>query len=199
MGSTAVPGGSGFYQPPVSQVIRGTAHIIGKEHANSLGSIGGHQSPILDVNLGKNVIFDSTMGSADEDSPMHQPEVLKRPRTALLIPEVSNADSTGMISTTSADEDEGIRSLAVDYFSNLFTSSNPVDFSSITAGVEPCISSAVNSDLLREFTPDDVLNALRSMSPLKALAEFFHCFINFQLRMMSVAFPLFPPCWVLLS
>lgn len=65
-------------------------------------------------------------------------------------------------------DDSKIEKCFVDYYTELFTSSNPVDFSEIIEVVQPKVSQEMNSRLLREFQPSEVLQALKQMYPLKA-------------------------------
>ncbi|KAL4360702.1 hypothetical protein GQ457_04G022450 [Hibiscus cannabinus] len=58
-------------------------------------------------------------------------------------------------------------SIAMNYFQHLFTSSSGGEYDQILDGISPCITSVMNCSLRREFTTDDVLAALKTMSPHK--------------------------------
>ena len=61
-------------------------------------------------------------------------------------------------------KDEGqIGGLLIQYYSRLFTSSNPSGFESVPEGVEPRVTSDMNDELLRPFEAIDVHNALKQM------------------------------------
>ncbi|XP_075659574.1 uncharacterized protein LOC142629462 [Castanea sativa] len=56
----------------------------------------------------------------------------------------------------------------VKYYSELFTSSNSLNFSEIVEAVQPKVSSDMNLNLIKEFVPGKVQRALKQMYPLKA-------------------------------
>ena len=67
-------------------------------------------------------------------------------------------------------EDEAqIREALVDYFRNMFTSSNPTSFDPILSGVDARITPQMNVSLTRDFTALEVKCALKQMKPLTAL------------------------------
>lgn len=66
-------------------------------------------------------------------------------------------------------EDEAqIREALVDYFRNMFTSSNPTSFDPILSGVDARITPQMNVSLTRDFTTLEVKCALKQMKPLIA-------------------------------
>ena len=66
-------------------------------------------------------------------------------------------------------EDIGVvEGIIVDYYSNLFTSSSPTDFTKLIDVVEPKVSSAMNQMLLKDFQESEVKTALKQMYLLKA-------------------------------
>lgn len=56
----------------------------------------------------------------------------------------------------------------VEYYRNIFTSSNPFDFEPILRGVEPKIMIEMNASLTREFIAEEVELALKQMKSLTA-------------------------------
>jgi len=56
----------------------------------------------------------------------------------------------------------------VDYYEELFTSSNPSNFFEVMEVVQPKESEAINARLIREFQVEEVHMALKQMYPLKA-------------------------------
>lgn len=56
----------------------------------------------------------------------------------------------------------------MDYYTELFTSSNPEDFSKIIKVIQSKVFQDMNSRLLREFQPGEVFQALKQMYHLKA-------------------------------
>lgn len=54
------------------------------------------------------------------------------------------------------------------YYSDLFTSSNPSNFSEMVDAVQPKVSSDMNLKLIKVFEPGEVLRALKQMQPSKA-------------------------------
>uniref|UniRef100_A0A2N9EG46 RNase H type-1 domain-containing protein n=1 Tax=Fagus sylvatica TaxID=28930 RepID=A0A2N9EG46_FAGSY len=65
--------------------------------------------------------------------------------------------------------DEAVGSLFVDYFTNLFQTSTPTEFSAVLHGIGPVITTEMNSQLTRPFMRQEVDNAIKQMGPLKAL------------------------------
>ena len=69
-------------------------------------------------------------------------------------------------------EDEKVMGeILLDYYTNLFTSSNPTVFDEILEAVQPRVTSRMNQKLTMEFTVDEVNVALKQMYPLKALSQ----------------------------
>ena len=56
----------------------------------------------------------------------------------------------------------------VDYFKNIFTSSNPSNFDQILQGIDSKITPSMNDDLIHDFTANEVEQALNQMKPLTA-------------------------------
>ncbi|KAG7599040.1 Reverse transcriptase domain [Arabidopsis suecica] len=66
------------------------------------------------------------------------------------------------------DKEVGIEHLAVDYFKDLFTTSDPQEFHSVLQDVPNMISEDMNQKLTREISPEEVKKALFSLHPDKA-------------------------------
>ncbi|XP_021760550.1 uncharacterized protein LOC110725370 [Chenopodium quinoa] len=66
------------------------------------------------------------------------------------------------------EDHEGVSNVAVSYFKNLFTSSNPVNYEDALDGIERRVSVRMNDTLLADFSADEVFIALKQMHPLKA-------------------------------
>lgn len=64
---------------------------------------------------------------------------------------------------------ENIERVFVDFYADLFTSSNPLDFFEIIEAVQPKVTEAMNVRLTREFQAEEVYRALKQMYSLKAL------------------------------
>ncbi|KAL4290681.1 hypothetical protein GQ457_14G022710 [Hibiscus cannabinus] len=58
--------------------------------------------------------------------------------------------------------------VAMKYFQSLFLSQAPTEWDQVLSGLSPCITPVMNESLTRPFTMDEVLSAVKSMSPLKA-------------------------------
>ena len=69
---------------------------------------------------------------------------------------------------TAHSGDEAVGSLFVDYFTNLFQTSTPINFSTVLHGIEPVITTEMNSQLTRPFMRQEVDNAIKQMGSLKA-------------------------------
>ena len=54
-----------------------------------------------------------------------------------------------------------VEGIIVDYYSTLFSSSNPMDFRELIDAVEPKVTNAVNHMLLRDFQDGEVKKALK--------------------------------------
>ena len=57
----------------------------------------------------------------------------------------------------------------VQFYQKLFTSCEPLDFEEILEQMPTKVIEDMNVDLLKEFTTDEVENALKQMAPLKSL------------------------------
>ena len=66
------------------------------------------------------------------------------------------------------DKEGGIENLAVEYFRDLFTTSDPQDFHSALRDVPVMISEIMNQRLTKEISPEEVKRALFSLNPDKA-------------------------------
>ena len=66
-------------------------------------------------------------------------------------------------------DEEGISSILVDYYQQLFTSSNPSMVEEVVAHIPCTITDELNAELLADFTREEVVVALKQMEPLKAL------------------------------
>ena len=56
----------------------------------------------------------------------------------------------------------------IEYYSDLFTSSAPSEFTEIMEAVQPRVTQSMNSMLVKEFQAGEVHKALKQMYPLKA-------------------------------
>ena len=61
-----------------------------------------------------------------------------------------------------------IENIVLDYYSNLFKSSNPVEFTELLQSVEPKVIVEMNTMLIDEFKEFEVSRALKQMYPLKS-------------------------------
>ena len=68
-------------------------------------------------------------------------------------------------------DEEGISSILVDYYQQLFTSSNPSMVEEVVAHIPCTITDELNAELLADFTREEVVMALKQMEPLKALGS----------------------------
>ena len=59
-----------------------------------------------------------------------------------------------------------INSIAVDYFHNLFTSSNPESIDEVIQSVSPVVSPDMNDSLMQPFSPEEIRRALFQISPV---------------------------------
>ena len=67
-------------------------------------------------------------------------------------------------------EDEGaVSALLVEYYTKLFTSSNPQDLDHILDGVQFVVTNEMRAELEKPYTSEEVGEAIRQMAPLKAL------------------------------
>ena len=66
------------------------------------------------------------------------------------------------------EEEHLIGEKLVNYFTKIFTLAQPTDFEPILQGIEKKVTPSMNSDLTREFTADEVEQALKQMKPLSA-------------------------------
>ena len=66
------------------------------------------------------------------------------------------------------DEDK-MAEIAIGYFGDLFSTSNPVEFSELLLAMKPKVTHGMNDWLVRPFIESEVKGALKQMYPLKAL------------------------------
>ncbi|XP_074297820.1 uncharacterized protein LOC141628601 [Silene latifolia] len=64
--------------------------------------------------------------------------------------------------------EDGIKGAAVDFFSSLFTSSQPDAFDGLLEGLKDRVTLAMNESLRAEYKGEEVFEALQQMHPLKA-------------------------------
>ena len=83
-------------------------------------------------------------------------------------------DSSG----TWQDTPEAIESIVIDYFSLLFTTSNPSDIGRVVDIVQVVVSDPMNSLLGSDFQAMEVQQALNQMHPTMALALMV-CLLSF--------------------
>ena len=67
------------------------------------------------------------------------------------------------------EEEEVFLALLNDFYSQLFTSSNPHDIDHILDGVQPVVTKEMRANLDRPFSSEEVGEAIKEMAPLKAL------------------------------
>lgn len=65
--------------------------------------------------------------------------------------------------------DEDMQSIVLNYFSSIYQSDQPSQFSPITDAIERRVTDEMNNSLLKEFRPDEVRQALHQMHPTKSL------------------------------
>lgn len=73
---------------------------------------------------------------------------------------------------------EEMEHLAVNFFKDLYTAENQTDPGKVTHLFESIISDETNSELCREFSEQEISNALFRLGPLKHLTVFRHVFSN---------------------
>ena len=78
------------------------------------------------------------------------------------ISELRNAD--GVL----VSGDEGVSTMVVEYYSKLYTSSDPVETEEVVQFIKPMVTEEMNRDLIGEFSRDEVEVAVKQMAPLKA-------------------------------
>ncbi|GMI86526.1 hypothetical protein HRI_002321900 [Hibiscus trionum] len=69
------------------------------------------------------------------------------------------------------NSETGIHDVAHRFFKNLFTSHGCGDLKHVLEGINHSITEGMNTFLLEKFTKEDVIEAVRSMGPLKAAGE----------------------------
>ena len=66
------------------------------------------------------------------------------------------------------ENEEVMGEIVLDYYTDLFTSSNLIDFDEILGAMQPRVTSSMNQKITMEFTADEVNMTLKQMYPLKA-------------------------------
>ena len=69
------------------------------------------------------------------------------------------------------EDEEVMGQIMLDYYTDLFTSSNLTVFDEILEAVQPRVTSSMNQKLTMEFTIDEVYVVLKQMYLLKALGQ----------------------------
>ena len=64
--------------------------------------------------------------------------------------------------------DEDIQSIVLNYFSSIYQSDQPSQFSLVIDAIEKRVTDEMNDSLLKEFQPDEVQLALHQMHPTKS-------------------------------
>lgn len=64
--------------------------------------------------------------------------------------------------------DTSLLSLASSYFKDLFASKPIQDSSNLMSEIRSCVSNTRNDELMKKFKTEEVLEAIKSMAPLKA-------------------------------
>ena len=67
-----------------------------------------------------------------------------------------------------ASGDEEVSVMIVEYYNQLFTTSNPHDIGEVVQFTKQVVSDDMNNYLIRNFSKDEVEIALKQMAPLKA-------------------------------
>ena len=65
-------------------------------------------------------------------------------------------------------EEDKMVEIAIGYYGDLFSTSNPVEFSELLLAVKPKVTQAMNDWLVHSFVESEVKGALKQMYPLKA-------------------------------
>ena len=66
------------------------------------------------------------------------------------------------------ENEEVISGLLIEYYANLFMSSNPHNLDRILEGVQPVVTEDMRAALARPFNVEEVECAIKDMAPLKA-------------------------------
>ena len=66
------------------------------------------------------------------------------------------------------EDDARMEEIVVEYYNDLFSSTNPIDFTELLNAVQQKVSLAMNEELTRDFTGVEVRAALKQMYPFKA-------------------------------
>ncbi|KAL0003813.1 hypothetical protein SO802_011374 [Lithocarpus litseifolius] len=69
---------------------------------------------------------------------------------------------------TWCDTNETIAGAAIQYFKDIYTSSQPSCFNDVIGAIPSRVTNEMNEELIKEFTKDEVLTALKQMHPTKA-------------------------------
>lgn len=83
------------------------------------------------------------------------------------------------------DSEEEIEKVAVEYFTKLFSSTNPTSFDGALDNFDSRVTSSMNEDLCAPFTRHEVYQALSQMNPTRALMVLMPIFFR-SLVMMSL-------------
>jgi len=66
------------------------------------------------------------------------------------------------------DDEESIAQAAISYFDNIYSSSHPSQIEEVTDAIPSKVTAEINESLIREFTRDEVVVALKQIHPNKA-------------------------------
>ena len=65
-------------------------------------------------------------------------------------------------------EEDNMGELVINYYTDLFSSSNPMEFAELLQAMQPKVTTEMNHRLTMDFTSEEVWMALKQMYPLKA-------------------------------
>ena len=66
------------------------------------------------------------------------------------------------------ENEDVVSGMLIEFYANLFTSSNPCNLEWILEGVQPVVTEDMRNALVRPFTVEEVEGAIKDMAPLKA-------------------------------
>ena len=66
------------------------------------------------------------------------------------------------------EDDRQVKTIMVDYFSNIFKSNGITDASAVVGAIQPMVTESMNKGLVQEFHTAEVVKLLKKMHPKKS-------------------------------